>query len=282
MKTAYKTVCVVALMLGTIIGAVLTPAVHAATHTAYSSKTQTEQLHTIHQSLNDLEEYIAVSTMIPELEYADKIALVQRLSYSVTLMLLFKPSTNAERYILSEQITRAKELLKQILLLVQKPNIQAQELAQEVYHEVNRVRNEHDAQSIPWNNAIAFAALQHSTDMKNNNYFSHTNLQEQKPIERFGGIEKLVDKTGCTTRYSENLGRMTVNREYYTIGENGVVSIKSKIIAQEIVKLWMQSKKGHRENMLMKTHRLNGIGVAISERDKYRRYKIYITQNFCS
>lgn len=156
----------------------------------------------------------------------------------------------------------------------------AQEIAHAVHREVNAVRYAHSAFSVVDHSAITSVALQHSIDMQHNAYFAHINLQGEKPLSRFGGMDTLINLTGCRSLYSENLALLTTGDDY-RVFVSGEWHLDPDRIAKKVVQMWMASEQGHRENMLMVTHRLSGIGVSVSVDQQYG-YRIYVTQNFCS
>ena len=181
------------------------------------------------------------------------------------------------------------------LTLVEKPTVQevqvvtetlagdgfmAQEIARAVHKEVNAVRYAHGVRSVTDHDAITSVALQHSIDMQQNAYFAHINLRGEKPLGRFGGMDTLISRTGCRSLYSENLALLTTGDDYRVFVSGGW-QLDPERIATKVVQMWMASEQGHRENMLMVTHRLSGIGVSVAVDQQYG-YRLYVTQNFCS
>ena len=179
--------------------------------------------------------------------------------------------------------------------VVQKPAIQkpvavktfvssvtvAEKIATSVHREVNRIRGVYGISPVVEHSAIARVALQHSADMRRNTYFSHVDLAGQKPLDRFGGLEQLTALTGCQSLYSENLAKLITGSDY-RVFVAGEWRLDTDRIAERVVQMWMESTQGHRENMLMYTHRLSGIGVSVSAIDEQYGYTLYVTQNFCS
>lgn len=156
----------------------------------------------------------------------------------------------------------------------------AHAVARAVHRKVNAVRYAHGVSAVSDHDAITSVTLRHSVDMQNNAYFAHINLQGQKPLARFGGMVKLTNVTGCRSLYSENLAMLTTG-DYYVALVDGVWQLDAGLVADKIVQMWMESTQGHRENMLMDSHRLSGIGVSVRA-EPQSGYKIYVTQNFCS
>ncbi len=116
-------------------------------------------------------------------------------------------------------------------------NIQSQDaLAVEVLRLVNTERTKAGLSALTLDSALSSVAKNHSVDMKNNNYFSHTNLKGQSPFDRL-----------------KNAGI-----SYKTAGENIAMGQKT---AQSVVSGWMNSE-GHRANILNSGFGKMGLGTA--------------------
>ena len=127
--------------------------------------------------------------------------------------------------------------------------------------------------------ALDALALNHSTDMAENNYFSHIDLSGQDPTARGNASEYTCIKyygSYYTYGIAENIFQ---NNLYTSVTDtNGVYSYAwstQEAIAQSTVTGWMNSA-GHRKNILTSTYDREGIGVAIASDDK-----VYITEDFC-
>lgn len=240
------------------------------------------EIHAIQRYILALKEIISQSV-----EESDTILIRQivQIPFVSTLSLqdLSVSELVAQKPVVSEPVAQ-KPRVAVASVVVQEPanreDALAQEIARAVHKEVNAVRYTYGTASVTDNRAIASVALGHSIDMQKNNYFAHVDLQGRKPLARFGGMQKLSTVTGCHTLYSENLALLTTGAYYQTFVD-GVWQLDSHAVAERVVQMWMESTQGHRENMLMTTHRLSGIGVAVSV-DQVYGYKIYVTQNFCS
>ncbi len=247
---------------------------------------QTE-IHAIQRSVADLERFISVSAEMHDIES------FKHMMRSVALLLSFEPTeaetedASAEEVVQNPPITTETAASVQNLTtqesqvdLVETEKSMAWEIAQAVHREVNAVRDAHGAPLVVDHVAITSVTLRHSIDMQNNAYFAHINPRGQKPLARFGGMEQLTNRTGCRALYSENLAMLTTGDNYraFIAGE---WRLDPEQIAEKVVRMWMASTQGHRENMLMLTHRLSGIGVAVGV-DQGPGYTIYVTQNFCS
>ncbi len=127
--------------------------------------------------------------------------------------------------------------------------------------------------------ALAALALNHSTDMAQNHYFSHTDLSGEDPTAR-GNASGYTCVKNYGSYYTYGIAENIFQNNLYTsvTYTNGVYSYAwstQEAIAQSTVTGWMNSA-GHRKNILTSTYDSEGIGVAISSDDK-----VYITEDFC-
>lgn len=118
----------------------------------------------------------------------------------------------------------------------------------EIFDMANVVRVRNNKTPYKWSDDMADVARNHSKDMADNNYFSHTNLDRKSPFDRMkdAGIN------------------------YKMAAENIACGQTSAIFAHEG---WMNSS-GHRKNILGDCKEL-GVGVHFGG-----SYYIYYTQNF--
>ena len=299
MKSTTTKIYVVVLLLSITIGALFVLKTDA--DVAVGTTLQSE-IHAIQRSFADLEGFISAST--EDSEVHDVLSLWHIVRSAVLLLSsdsVAETPIVADKEVAQEPASQdlsvpAEIRAETIAASVQKPSVQeshadtvrpavpkrsvAQEIAQAVHQEVNVVRGTYNAPFVTDHGAITSVALGHSIDMQNNNYFAHINLLGEKPLARFGGMSQLSIRTGCRSLYSENLAMLTTG-DNYRVFIDGVWQLDSEMIAKKVVRMWMASTQGHRENMLMKTHRLSGIGVAVTTDQRYG-YRIYVTQNFCS
>lgn len=112
----------------------------------------------------------------------------------------------------------------------------------------NAIRFREGKKPYAWDERAALTARTHSSDMAENGYFSHENLQGKNPFDRMGD-NGLV---------------------YRQAAENIACGQPSAIFAHEA---WMNSA-GHRRNILGDCSKL-GVGVSFGG-----TYKVYYTQNF--
>jgi len=152
-------------------------------------------------------------------------------------------------------------------------------LADRIHTLVNAQRAENGLLSLAQDNALAELALNHSTDMAANNYFSHTDLAGNDPTSR-GNASNLTCRKDYGSYYTYGIAENIFQNNLYTsvTYTNGVYSYDwttPEEIAQSTVTGWMNSE-GHKKNILSSTYDREGIGVAIAADDK-----VYITENFC-
>ena len=159
------------------------------------------------------------------------------------------------------------------------PNIDIGELETLVHNLINRERVQRGLAALQWDEEIAAIARNHSVDMGDKNYFSHTNRDGLNATDR--GANAGYD---CVKDYGD----------YYTFGLaenihqgwlfssttyiNGVAFYNwnsQEEIAARAVNGWMGSQ-GHRKNILKDTYDRTGIGIGITSEGK-----VFITQNFC-
>jgi uncharacterized protein YkwD len=115
----------------------------------------------------------------------------------------------------------------------------------------NATRVKFGLQTLEWDAYVKDTARKHSSDMAQNNYFSHTNLEGQSPFDRM-----LEDDI-----------------QFTMAGENLAYGQYSSIFAHE----GLMNSLGHRENILQADFELLGIGVAFNSKSQP-----YYTQNFYS
>ena len=118
----------------------------------------------------------------------------------------------------------------------------------EIHRLINEERTKAGVQPLQWSARLSEIAEQHSTDMRDKNYFSHGNF-----VQRI--------RTVCGGAAGENI--------FYGFGTDPTTIAKSAVTA------WMNSA-GHRANILASIYHSEGVGIAISENNK-----VYVTQDFC-
>ncbi|WP_309228250.1 CAP domain-containing protein [Virgibacillus saliphilus] len=115
----------------------------------------------------------------------------------------------------------------------------------------NATRAKHDLPILTWDDQVRETAYDHSSDMAENQYFDHVNVEGQSPFDRM----------------EEDDIRFT------TAGENLAYGQFSSIYAHE----GLMNSLGHRENILQENYRNLGVGVAFNDESQP-----YYTENFYS
>ncbi len=123
----------------------------------------------------------------------------------------------------------------------------------EVFRLANNERTKAGLNPVMLATELIQSAQSHTDDMAKNNYFSHTGLDGSTPPERAVGF-------GYNSYAYENLAAGYATPE-------------------EVVKGWMNSTKGHRENILNPTHTEVGIGFSTSKTSQYSTYWAIIYGN---
>lgn len=113
----------------------------------------------------------------------------------------------------------------------------------------NAARVNHQLPILTWDDHVRETAREHSTDMAENDYFDHKNLEGQTPFDRMK--EDAV--------------------AFHTAGENLAYGQLSSIFAHE----GLMNSLGHRENILRQDYEYLGVGVAFNEKSQP-----YYTQNY--
>ncbi|SET16502.1 Cysteine-rich secretory protein family protein [Oceanobacillus limi] len=122
-------------------------------------------------------------------------------------------------------------------------------LEYQLFDLTNATRVKHGLPVLEWDEAVRATARNHSTDMADNNYFSHTNLEGLSPFDRLKEDEIA----------------------FRTAGENLASGQSSSIFAHE----GLMNSIGHRENILNPDFQFLAVGVSFNEENKP-----YYTENF--
>ncbi|RKD69681.1 CAP domain-containing protein [Sinobaca qinghaiensis] len=113
----------------------------------------------------------------------------------------------------------------------------------------NAARVQHDLPVLEWNEEVRETARAHSTDMADNQFFSHTNEQGQSPFER-------MEEDDIT---------------FTRAGENLAYGQFSSVFAHQ----GLMNSMGHRENILNESFTELGVGVDFNEDNQP-----FFTENF--
>lgn len=115
----------------------------------------------------------------------------------------------------------------------------------------NAARVEHGLPTLTWDESVRKTARDHSADMADNNYFSHTNLEGQSPFDRM--TEDAI--------------------AYQMAGENLAAGQPSSIFAHE----GLMNSLGHRENKLHEGYESIAVGVAFNTNSQPFYTENYVT-----
>nr|WP_226037488.1 CAP domain-containing protein [Aquibacillus saliphilus] len=116
----------------------------------------------------------------------------------------------------------------------------------------NSTRVNHNLSTLTWDESVRATARDHSTDMADNNYFGHTNLEGQSPFDRM----------------TED------NISYRMAGENLAAGLSSSIFAHE----GLMNSLGHRESKLKTGFELLAVGVAFNEESQPFYTETFLTK----
>jgi uncharacterized protein YkwD len=144
-----------------------------------------------------------------------------------------------------------------------------------VHAEVNERRAEHDLEALPWDGTVASVSRAHSADMGQEEYFSHTNLEDEQPYDRFNDVDDYC------RGYGENIAMTWVDRPVeQPDGEDAVRHQTAEGLAEGLVEQWMNSTP-HREAILEENVSTSwdrgGVGVYITDDGQ-----VFATHNFCT
>ena len=155
----------------------------------------------------------------------------------------------------------------------------ASALASRIHDLINEQRAQNGLAALSYDPALAALALNHSTDMATNNYFSHVDPAGEDPTTR-GNASGIYCVKDYGSYYTYGIAENIFQNNLYTsvTDTNGVYSYAwstPEEIAQSTVTGWMNSP-GHRQNILTSTFGSEGLGVVVASDDK-----VYITEDFC-
>jgi uncharacterized protein YkwD len=164
----------------------------------------------------------------------------------------------------------------------EQPEITTAELELQIHQQINWERQRRGLSQLNNDELLSEIAREHSRDMANNHFFSHTNLQGEGPVERAKNLgwdkKKQHGPNTWAIGPAENIFLNHLYDKVITVKQNGVAVRQEYVwktqqeIVQSTVQGWMDSPL-HRKNILSPKYDRQGIGVAISGND------IYITED---
>ena len=160
------------------------------------------------------------------------------------------------------------------------PEINIEELEQDIHNLVNIERKNQNLKSLSWDSNLHVVARSHSNDMAQKNYFAHVNLEGKTPSDRADSFQFNCQKIVGNLIYSgiaENIFQNNLYNKVWTV--NGIPTKyewnSQQEIAESTIQGWMDSP-GHRKNILGETFDREAIGIIVSNNSK-----VFITQNLC-
>ena len=164
-------------------------------------------------------------------------------------------------------------LLLFLTLLLQngKPEIRIPDLERLLHQSINLERRFDERMPLEWDDTLSNLARAHSEDMAKRSYFKHINPEGLTPMKRLqaAGFNK-CQLVGENIHQNNLYSRAITEKKKTTYDWNSM-----ETIASTTLKAWMDSP-GHRETILEKNYRREGIGIAIAPDDK-----VYVTQILC-
>lgn len=127
------------------------------------------------------------------------------------------------------------------------------DLERQIFEQVNRVREQYGCRPLVANPRLDEAARRHSARMAAMDFFSHTDPDGQTVVERLRSVG--ID-------------------QFKAVGENIFYGQDLSDVVQVVVEGWLTSPS-HRENLLSKSYRQAGVGVASAPSGR-----IYVTQDY--
>ena len=146
-------------------------------------------------------------------------------------------------------------------------------IEEHVFRMANHERGSRGRTPVGRSARIDAVARGHSRDMAERGFYSHLSPEGMGPADRME--QAGLDLAGCTSVW-ENIHMVPTYRHYWDTSPPSYSYYGSeREIAVMLLAGWMASR-GHRENVLLPSHVLAGIGVHTGP-DGY----VYATQNFC-
>ncbi|WP_459886393.1 CAP domain-containing protein [Halostagnicola bangensis] len=144
---------------------------------------------------------------------------------------------------------------------------------QYVHEAVNEERAAVGSDELEFDDELRDIARDHSEDMGERGYFSHTDPDGNGFIDRY-------DDAGYECSVNGYIGGENIAQTWYdtpvNTGDRGIVHYEDEQeLGYGIAEQWMNSQ-GHQENLLADHWENQGIGIHVTDDDK-----VFATQNFC-
>jgi uncharacterized protein YkwD len=142
-----------------------------------------------------------------------------------------------------------------------------------IFKYTNDERRKAGLKELVWDDQLALIAREHSADMAENDFFSHTNLSGEDPTARAQRhnypVRKLLGGGWYSLGIAENISKMPTGN----VQGHSYINNDADSVAKAVVESWMNSP-GHRANILKDGYDKLGVGVGYD--GKY----YYSTQDF--
>jgi uncharacterized protein YkwD len=165
---------------------------------------------------------------------------------------------------------------------VGQPAIDVARLEMRIHDLINQERKNAGLPTLAWSQPLQQIARNYSQDMATRNFFSHIDPEGRNFVQRYrrAGFKCAV-RTGFFFGIRTNLGGENIAYNHLSSaivhrkGQTMTSGEAEEQFAAAVVRQWMTSSS-HRQNILTRHYRREGIGVAIGKNGK-----VLITQNFC-
>jgi uncharacterized protein YkwD len=161
-----------------------------------------------------------------------------------------------------------------------RPQFSISALEERIHESINAERDRNRLPVLELDQDLSRIARAHSLDMATRNFFDHVNPEGKTPLDRgdAGGFPcwKGLADGSYAIGLAENIFQNNLyDRVMFVDGKPSYAWNSLEHIAATTVQGWMGSR-GHRTNILNRSHDRSGIGIALTPDDK-----VLITQVFC-
>lgn len=176
----------------------------------------------------------------------------------------------------------ANDVIKDVSSLVSEVNtteyfssdeFDREKVEQQIHSRINEIRTSRGLSPLDYDEELEKIAREHSEDMASRNHLSHLSFNGDELQDRYrdAGYNCGIRAGGMIYQGAENIAKSY----YETAIEGGEYYSDEEELAEGFVEQWMNSP-GHRENILKRYWRREGIGIVMGEDDA-----VFATQNFC-